>query len=184
MINKKFILISVFIIILLVLLNSLFNRRSDKDVKTEAETPDTSSTVSFPDQDTSRTDGNGIQETGREDSTVFDSDKQEYEEKIIETEKIKERIDEHTVRTTSRGDILFADTEEFQLLYFAKEDEYLISILSNPFDEIRPVAEEAFLSALQINKATACALKVYVSSPVWINPNQSGQIFPLSFCKQ
>jgi hypothetical protein len=100
-----------------------------------------------------------------------------------EREKINIEVFENAQKTTERGDVLFLDTGQFHLVYFSKEDEFLISILANPFEEVRRSAELAFLSTLKIDETTACKLNVTITSPIRINPDLKGQILKLSFCR-
>lgn len=59
---------------------------------------------------------------------------------------------------------------------------YLISILQSPFEEVRQIAETAFLEKLNIDKVAACKLKVNITTMRFANPDQAGQTFHLSFC--
>ncbi|MFH1971552.1 MAG: hypothetical protein ABIJ05_04180 [Patescibacteria group bacterium] len=85
-------------------------------------------------------------------------------------------------KINERGDVTFVDRQNFQILYFSKENEFLISILGSPFEESRQEAEKEFLKQLNINEEKACQLKVIISTPNFANPNESGQNYKLSFC--
>lgn len=66
--------------------------------------------------------------------------------------------------------------------YLPDSGQYTIVILASPFDQIRPLAEQAFLTQLKLTSTQACQKKVSVSTPRYANPDLAGQIFPLSFC--
>lgn len=82
-----------------------------------------------------------------------------------------------------RGDVTFVKNALYQILYFSEEDEFLISVLSSPFEQARSRAELDFLNKLEINKNQACQLKVNISTPNFVNPNESGKNYKLSFCQ-
>jgi len=105
-------------------------------------------------------------------------------EPIKSIEIIKEITKIKKIDTTERGDVLFFNNSAYQLVYFSKEDQYLISILSSPFDDIRDEAEKKFVEVLETDKETACILNVVVSSPYNINPAQGAKKFGLSWCGQ
>jgi len=85
-------------------------------------------------------------------------------------------------KINERGDVTFVDRQNFQILYFANENEFLISILGSPFEENRQEAEKELLKQLEITEEKACQLKVIISTPSFANPDESGQNFNLSFC--
>ena len=82
-----------------------------------------------------------------------------------------------------RKDATFKTSDQYQLIYFSKENEFLISILASPFDQIRLIAEQDFLKILGINTNQACKLQVIISTPLYVNPNEAGKNYRLSFCK-
>lgn len=81
-----------------------------------------------------------------------------------------------------RGDVTFIDRQNFQILYFSKEKEFLISILGSPFETNRQEAEKEFLKQLALTEEKACLLTVNISTPSFVNPDESGQNYKLSFC--
>lgn len=85
-------------------------------------------------------------------------------------------------KINERGDVTFVDRQNFQIIYFSKENEFLISVLGSPFEEKRQEAEKEFLKQLNIVEEKACQLKVVISTPTFANPNESGQNYRLSFC--
>ena len=48
-------------------------------------------------------------------------------------------------KINERGDVTFVDRQNFQILYFSNENEFLISILDSPFEENRQEAEKEML---------------------------------------
>ena len=83
----------------------------------------------------------------------------------------------------NRGDILVSDENSFQTLYFAQEDQFLISIIASPFSEKRVEAENDFVTKLGISKEEACLLDVVITTPKYANPSQAGKNYTLSFCE-
>lgn len=81
------------------------------------------------------------------------------------------------------GDVLFVDTEKYQILYFPKYNKFLFSILSSPFVDIKKETEEDFLKTLGISQEDACRLPIEVTTPFFANPDYSGAIYTLSFCE-
>lgn len=81
-----------------------------------------------------------------------------------------------------KGDILVTESKDFKILYFPKTNQFLVSILSSPFEKARLSAEEEFLKTLSIDKKLACELNVLITTPVFINPNEAGKEYRLSFC--
>lgn len=88
------------------------------------------------------------------------------------------------VNTNTRGDTLFVDKGDYQIMYFAKEERFLISILGSPFDKIKGVAEKEFLLTLSINEGEACKLDVSITTPYFANPKEAGVDYKLSFCEE
>lgn len=74
--------------------------------------------------------------------------------------------------------------KNFQIVYIPSEKQYQIFINNSPFDKYRTEAENVFLSLLKTSKGEACKLKVEISTPYFVNPNEAGQTYPLSFCSQ
>ena len=88
------------------------------------------------------------------------------------------------VNTNTRGDTLFVDKGDYQIMYFAKEERFLISILGSPFDKIKGVAEKEFLLILSISEEEACKLSVSITTPYFANPKKAGVDYKLSFCEE
>ncbi len=79
--------------------------------------------------------------------------------------------------------LIYEDPQKnFQIAKIASTGEYQISILGSPFATYRTQAENAFLVLLKISKEEACKLNVTIGTPYFANPDESGKIYPLSFC--
>lgn len=87
------------------------------------------------------------------------------------------------VQLSQMGDSLMVEQPGYSLVYLKPFGQFLISITASPFAENRQLAETAFLSRLGITQNQACQLKVTITTPLSINPNEAGQNYPLSFCK-
>ena len=88
------------------------------------------------------------------------------------------------VKISPEGDVLIADSPNYQISYIAMDELFIISINSSPFDKIRLDAEAEFLRQLDISESTACSLNVQESTPRFANPELAGQSFGPSFCEQ
>lgn len=78
---------------------------------------------------------------------------------------------------------LLADKEAYQITFHDNTQSFLITVYGSPFDWARLAAEQEFLSLTGLAKEPACQVKVTVATPYFANPEQSGEIFGLSFCK-
>lgn len=81
-----------------------------------------------------------------------------------------------------QGDVDFSSSPTYSLVYMPDYKEFLITILSVPFEENRAIAEAEFLKKLEITEEQACLLKVVVSTPYRVDPERGGIKYPLSFC--
>lgn len=82
------------------------------------------------------------------------------------------------------GNVYFVDEpNKYQILYEEKFDQFLISILGSPFEELRIEAEQKLISDLGITTAEACLLNVVITTPAFANPDFSGKPYKLSFCE-
>jgi len=88
------------------------------------------------------------------------------------------------IRTNTRGDTLFLENTDYKILFFSKEEQFLLSIIGSPFNKKREQAEQSFLQTLGIDKDSACKLNVVVNTPSFANPDESGKNYKLSFCKE
>lgn len=85
-------------------------------------------------------------------------------------------------KVTAQGDVLFENTPTYHIAYLAQFDEFLITILLEPFEENRQQAESQFLTKLGITKKEACSLKVTISPPK--KENELTPKYKLSFCEK
>ena len=86
------------------------------------------------------------------------------------------------VKIDTQGDSLMQEQASYNLVYLKPFNEFLISITASPFDINRKIAEDAFLKRMGITQQDACKLKVTITTPLSVNPNEAGQNYPLSFC--
>lgn len=86
------------------------------------------------------------------------------------------------INTNPRGDTLFSQSTDYQIMYFSKEEQFLISIMGSPFEEKRALAELNFTQVLGITQEEACKLNVIINTPSFANPEESGTNYKLSFC--
>lgn len=89
---------------------------------------------------------------------------------------------ETPLEKTSQGDSLFVKEATYQIAYLPSFNQFIINILSPSFEQARNDAEEAFMKKLGISKEEACRLNVSLGTPNYVNPELSGEKFPLSFC--
>lgn len=82
----------------------------------------------------------------------------------------------------SQGDFLAVKEANYEIVYFPNGDYFNISVLASPFDTWRGVAEAKLLSRLGVNEKEACQLNVVVTTPLFVNPDEAGNQYPLSFC--
>ena len=87
------------------------------------------------------------------------------------------------IKINASGDVLIEEKDGHQTFYFVDEESFLISILESPFAKVRKKAEEDFLEKLGIGRAQACRLQVSVTTPLFVNPDEAGKKYGLSFCE-
>lgn len=87
---------------------------------------------------------------------------------------------ENPLQTNPSGDALLVDNDTFRIVYIAITNEFLIRVLTQPFEPIRQEAENTFLEKLGVTKEQACQLKVTVFQP--INKEAFEDSYRLSFC--
>lgn len=109
--------------------------------------------------------------------TVPDSSKIE-----ISNVKVNNFYDD-SKKINSSGDRLILEQSDFEAIYFPRGNQFLISVLTSPFYKTRLDAEKAFLEKLDISEKEACKLDVSITTPNFVNPNEAGIDFTLSFCK-
>jgi hypothetical protein len=84
-----------------------------------------------------------------------------------------------TIKTT---DIYKQPDNSYQIFSYPDRDEYWILIMASPFSKYRSLAETQFLKQTGLSKDKACKLNIKVTTPYYVNPNESGTNYPLSFC--
>lgn len=84
----------------------------------------------------------------------------------------------------SDGEVIIEENENYRIMYFPEREYFLISILSSPFSDVRKGAEESFLQILGLNRENACKLNLSITTPIFVNPNEAGTDYHLSFCKE
>lgn len=72
--------------------------------------------------------------------------------------------------------------ENFSIVYFTKDQSFLITILGSPAQQYRNAAEQELLNKLQIQETDACKLNVSLTVPASVNQSLAGQDYGLSFC--
>lgn len=87
------------------------------------------------------------------------------------------------VEIDPKGDSLMQKDPVYSLVYLKPFEEFIISITASPFEENRKKAEQAFLLRMGVTQEDACKLKVTITTPLSINPNEAGNKYPLSFCQ-
>lgn len=81
-----------------------------------------------------------------------------------------------------RKDALVKRTQDYDIVYFAKDQSFLITLSRQPVKEARNQAELDLLETLGISKDEACKLKVSLKIPFDIDNNLAGKDFHLRFC--
>src|SRR4030042_1347158 len=70
-----------------------------------------------------------------------------------------------------------------KIAYIPVDKSFLISILDNPFEDVKKEAEKAFLQKLGITQEDACLMNVNIATNIRINPSYAGKNYKLSFCE-
>lgn len=81
-----------------------------------------------------------------------------------------------------QGDTSLVDTDRFQINFIPRYNQYQVSVLASPFEAVRREAEDALADYLQAPPEQLCQLNIAISTPAFVNPEQSGKIYPLSIC--
>jgi len=81
------------------------------------------------------------------------------------------------------GDVIvFAENDDFSIIYYAQNDQFLITLKQKGnYAFARAYAEETFLEKLEITQTQACSLAVDVVIPPYIDFDFAGS-YGLSFC--
>lgn len=83
----------------------------------------------------------------------------------------------------SYGAVL-AENEWYKIIFFSEDEVFLITLKQAPLRQAVSLAESEFLKQLNIDKQSACALKVYVTVPRDVDETASGKNYSLSFCPE
>ena len=162
--KKKILIISGVIFVLIVILVNIF--LPDNDTESEPtlisqEAPDSYfSTENYPEVETPKT------ETVKAGGSIV---KNFY-------------IDENKV--SPKGDVIIAETSSYTIFYFKNDDSFLLSITASPFEENRLLVEKDFLQQLEIDEDKACKLNTATTTPAFVNPDEAGKNWPLTFCEE
>ena len=92
---------------------------------------------------------------------------------------LKNRSENNTSSYTT-----LAKTKDYHLFFILKEELFIVSITSYPFDSFRSIAEQEFLKKLGISQEEACKLNVDITTPMSANPDKAGKNYELSWCEQ
>jgi len=102
---------------------------------------------------------------------------------IIFEEKINQ-LSEQAEILNENGDLLFnPEKKNYKVFYFPETQQFNISIVSSPFDQVRKTAEEDFFQMMGSDRDFVCSLNVVITTPRFANPNQAGGSYKLSFCE-
>lgn len=84
----------------------------------------------------------------------------------------------------AEGDLRLQSADKsYSIIYFPKSEQFNISIVKAPFQEIRMTAEEDFVNKMGVDKDELCNLDVVVTTPRFANPEEAGTVYKLSFCQ-
>lgn len=78
---------------------------------------------------------------------------------------------------------IIRSSTKFDILFYPKDQSFLITISSTPIDNVKKEAEKTFIEALNITEEQACELPVVIRVPYRIDPAYAGVDYKLSFCK-
>ena len=87
-------------------------------------------------------------------------------------------------KISPKGDVIISETSNYTIFYFEADDSFLISITKLPFEEMRLIAEEDLLQQLGIDEDKACRLNISTTTPAFVNPDEAGINWPLTFCEE
>lgn len=82
-----------------------------------------------------------------------------------------------------QGDKILAETNEYQIVYIPKFQEFKLTIKGKDFEKSQKAAESVFLQKLGIDAFNACRLTAEENVPNFVKNAYAGQVFPLSFCE-
>lgn len=82
-----------------------------------------------------------------------------------------------------QGDTMISQTKEYNIVFQPAFGTHLIIIYGTPFATAREAAETEFLQKVGLTKEAACNLRVQISTPYFINPEEAEKTYGLSFCE-
>lgn len=74
------------------------------------------------------------------------------------------------------------DTGAYSIQYFARDQSFMVALVSEPLGEARKAAERNLIQILGINEIQACNLRYAVTVPAWVNPLYTSKNLGFSFC--
>lgn len=83
----------------------------------------------------------------------------------ILSEDVRAEILANPERESPYGDKVLESAEDYQIVYIAKDDLFLLSLRSLPLSEARAAAEQALLIRARNNLSAVCGLNTRVSAP-------------------
>jgi len=89
---------------------------------------------------------------------------------------------ENAVRITENNDVVIAETEMYQIVFYDSIQEFKIIISGSDFEKSQKAAESDFLKKLRIDKGNACRLYVSEFVPSSVKNDSTGKTYSLSFC--
>lgn len=81
----------------------------------------------------------------------------------------------------SYGAVL-AETAEYKIIFFSKDEGFIITLKQKPLSTAQTLAESEFLKQLGVDQTQACLLKAYILVPRDVDETAAGSDYPLSFC--
>ena len=83
----------------------------------------------------------------------------------------------------SETEVSFITNSNYLVNFYPLANTFTITITNPDFHSIRPIAEQALLSKLDIDPEQACFLDIKVGTPASVNPSLADKDYPLSFCE-
>lgn len=164
--RKTIIIIAVIVFVVFLILGNLFIPKDDPE-----PTPTPFSARKAPSSSYFSTDEETVDEFTFDEDTITAGGG-----KVINFYKDNPRI-------SSEGDVHINNNPNFDIFYFKIDDTFLITITTSPFADKRNEAEQSFLEKMEIDEETACKLRVVITTPEFVNPEEATKNYPLSFCE-
>lgn len=80
------------------------------------------------------------------------------------------------------GTDVIIQNDNYSIVYFTKDKSLLVTILSEPVQANRAMAEQEVISRLNVSKEDVCKLTIALTVPAGVNAGLAGQNYGLSFC--